>query len=218
MKAEKNDRTAKERILEAAIRLFAAKGYGATGLREIVKEAGVSVAMVNYHFGSKQALLETIITEFFEGIQSIAEESLSGADLPEDKMRRYIHAMTAALRKDPNLVRVVITELPLDVPGILQIKAKQLGKMLEIFKQHLIPSLPEQVRDRLRLEILGPASAGMLTFHFLLGPVIERAFQIQFNDDFYQDYADELTNLFLYGVLGNAGNPPETTRNKNHDR
>ncbi len=48
--------------------------------------------------------------------------------------------------------------------------------------------------------------------------VIERAFQIQFNDDFYQDYADELTNLFLYGVLGNAVNPLETTRNKNHDR
>ena len=122
--------------------------------------------------------------------------------------------MTKALRKDLNLVRVVITELPFDVPGILQIKAKQITKMIEIFSTHLIPFLPEDVRKNLRLEILGPALTGGMVFHFLLRPVIEKTFQMQFDDDFYQDYANELTNLFLYGVLRQVKNSPETRKNQ----
>jgi AcrR family transcriptional regulator len=47
----------KERILDAAERLFADYGFPATSLRDITHEAGVNLAAVNYHFGSKEALL-----------------------------------------------------------------------------------------------------------------------------------------------------------------
>lgn len=45
------------KILDAAERLFAERGYGATSLRAVTEEAGVNLAAVNYHFGSKQGLL-----------------------------------------------------------------------------------------------------------------------------------------------------------------
>ena len=51
----------KTRILDAAENLFAARGYHNTSLREITKEAGVNLAAVNYHFGSKEALLRAVI-------------------------------------------------------------------------------------------------------------------------------------------------------------
>mgnify|MGYP006278988837 CR=1 FL=1 len=54
-------RQAAERILAAAARLFAAHGVAGTGLREITTEAGVNLAAVNYHFGSKEGLLESLI-------------------------------------------------------------------------------------------------------------------------------------------------------------
>ena len=47
----------KERILDAAERLFADHGFPATSMRDITQEAGVNLAAVNYHFGSKEALL-----------------------------------------------------------------------------------------------------------------------------------------------------------------
>jgi AcrR family transcriptional regulator len=51
----------KERLLDAAERLFAHKGYHCTSLRLITREAGVNLAAVNYHFGSKEALLSAVL-------------------------------------------------------------------------------------------------------------------------------------------------------------
>ncbi len=48
-------------LLDAAERLFAEAGFAATSLRNITAAAGVNLASVNYHFGSKDALLEAVI-------------------------------------------------------------------------------------------------------------------------------------------------------------
>jgi AcrR family transcriptional regulator len=50
----------KERILDAAERLFAEYGFDATSLRNITAEAGANLAAVNYHFKSKEALIQAI--------------------------------------------------------------------------------------------------------------------------------------------------------------
>ena len=55
----------KERILDVAERLFADFGYKATSLRDITSEAGVNLASVNYHFGSKDALLAALLNRRF---------------------------------------------------------------------------------------------------------------------------------------------------------
>ena len=51
----------RERILDVAERLFADSGFASTSLRDITAEAGVNLAAVNYHFGSKEALLGAIL-------------------------------------------------------------------------------------------------------------------------------------------------------------
>jgi AcrR family transcriptional regulator len=51
----------RDRILDAAERLFAERGYAATSLRSIMAEAGVNVAAIHYHFHSKESLLEAIL-------------------------------------------------------------------------------------------------------------------------------------------------------------
>lgn len=51
----------KDRILDAAEQLFADHGFPATSLRDITNEADVNLAAVNYHFGSKEALLIAVL-------------------------------------------------------------------------------------------------------------------------------------------------------------
>ncbi|PZQ88265.1 MAG: TetR/AcrR family transcriptional regulator [Leifsonia xyli] len=53
-----DDLTAAARIRDAAVRLFGARGYAHTSVREIATEAGVSPALVIHHFGSKESLRE----------------------------------------------------------------------------------------------------------------------------------------------------------------
>ncbi|MGF1675225.1 MAG: TetR/AcrR family transcriptional regulator [Rivularia sp. (in: cyanobacteria)] len=51
----------KEQILNVAERQFAQKGYAGTTLRGVIKEAGVNIAAVHYHFGSKEELFVAVL-------------------------------------------------------------------------------------------------------------------------------------------------------------
>ena len=51
----------KEKILDTAERLIGEQGYSATSLRHIIAQAGVNLAAVHYHFGSKEDLLDAVV-------------------------------------------------------------------------------------------------------------------------------------------------------------
>src|SRR5207253_96136 len=51
-----------EKILDAAEALFMEHGFEATSLRQITAAAGVNLAAVNYHFGSKEELFQAVLT------------------------------------------------------------------------------------------------------------------------------------------------------------
>jgi AcrR family transcriptional regulator len=59
-----------EGILRAALRLMAESGYNGVSLRRICIEAGVNLALMNYHFGSKAQLLQAIFERWAAGINA----------------------------------------------------------------------------------------------------------------------------------------------------
>jgi len=61
-----NTSTTVENILDAAEALFAEKGFAETSMRSITSEAGVNLAAVNYHFGSKQKLIQAVFARFLD--------------------------------------------------------------------------------------------------------------------------------------------------------
>ena len=58
---KRNADATREALLEAARKLFGAKGYDSVGLREIAGEAGVNIALINRYFGGKQGLFEAAV-------------------------------------------------------------------------------------------------------------------------------------------------------------
>jgi AcrR family transcriptional regulator len=56
---EKMDK--KEKIIQSATKLFSTQGFEGTSVREIASDAGVNVAMINYYFGSKEKLFESVV-------------------------------------------------------------------------------------------------------------------------------------------------------------
>ena len=88
----------KDRILEMAETLFADNGFAATSLRDITHEAGVNIAAVNYHFGSKDALLGAVLERRIAPVnrqrlemldRAESEAGSDGADL-EDLVRALL--------------------------------------------------------------------------------------------------------------------------------
>lgn len=89
-----SDKT-RERILTVAERLFARSGLGSTSLRAIAREAGVSFALVSYHFGTKDDLYRAIFERRYgppsaERLARLEAIDLDGKD--ERKLERVIAA------------------------------------------------------------------------------------------------------------------------------
>ena len=81
----------KTRILDAAEHLFAENGYHGTSLRMITSAAEANLASVNYHFGSKEALIQAVIERRLlplnqlrvKRLEAIREEARSAASPPD---------------------------------------------------------------------------------------------------------------------------------------
>lgn len=80
-----------DRILDIAEALFAAHGIQGTSIRQITELAKVNVAAVNYHFGTKDKLVEAVIQRRF---QRLEEERAIAFDRIEDRCRRENRAPT----------------------------------------------------------------------------------------------------------------------------
>jgi AcrR family transcriptional regulator len=87
----------KDRILDAAERLFAEKGFAQTSLRDITAEAGVNLAAVNYHFQSKEHLIATVfdrrigpLNEERIAMLDRLEEEAAGAPVPVEGLLRAV--------------------------------------------------------------------------------------------------------------------------------
>ncbi|MCW8806475.1 MAG: TetR family transcriptional regulator [Rhodanobacter sp.] len=60
----------KERILSAAEALFAQRGFDGASLRQLTAAAGVNLAAVNYHFGSKEKLVEQVFRRRLDALNA----------------------------------------------------------------------------------------------------------------------------------------------------
>ncbi|MCX2472927.1 TetR family transcriptional regulator [Pedobacter sp. MC2016-05] len=82
MKTEKVDK--KQAILDAAEKLFCETGYEGTSTRQISKESGANMAMINYYFGSKEGVFIEIMNNRIEGFASqlkiINEDKISSLE------------------------------------------------------------------------------------------------------------------------------------------
>ncbi len=74
------DSSTQERLLVAAEQLFADQGFESVSLRHLTQAAGVNLAAVNYHFGSKDALIDAVIERFVTPVNQQRLENLDGLE------------------------------------------------------------------------------------------------------------------------------------------
>jgi len=87
-------RTTKDKLMDAAEKLFARRGFHAVSLRDITSDAGVKLALVNYHFGTKKKLLAEVIER-------------RGHVLNDERRRRLIEERLKAAPQAPSTEAVV---------------------------------------------------------------------------------------------------------------
>jgi AcrR family transcriptional regulator len=118
----------KTRILDTAERLFGQKGFEATSLRDITAEAQVNLAAVNYHFQTKDSLLDAVIARRVEPVNQRRFEMLDAAG-PEPTVEQILTAF---------LEPVLDIQLECAVPLVGRILSNPNLFLDRVYKRHFL--------------------------------------------------------------------------------
>jgi TetR/AcrR family fatty acid metabolism transcriptional regulator len=99
-----------DRILEAARRLFASRGYESTSTVAIARLAGTSESQLMKHFGSKEGLLEAIFDQAWQRINASARRIVDDRIASMDKLNALTALMLKMLEQEPDLKALMLLE------------------------------------------------------------------------------------------------------------
>jgi multidrug efflux system outer membrane protein len=164
--SESTGNDTKTLILNAAEQSFADRGFDAASLRHIISEAGVNLAAVHYHFGSKEGLIRAVFARRLEPLNAERLQRLdaieaSGRRNPpglEDVIRALIEPALRLARGGPEVMRLFGRAIAEPAAGLQELLQDQFGPVAGRFTGALARSCPE----------LSPAVLRW-RFHFMIG-------------------------------------------------
>jgi len=160
----------KARILDAAETLFMEHGFEATSLRLITAAAGVNLAAVNYHFGSKEELFQAVLTRRLDPMNQARvalleryERAAAPDPLPAERILAALFIPALTLARDParggsNFLRLLGRAYADPAPFIRQFLSAQYAPMIGRFKEAFARALPQLPRKELSWRL-----------HFIMG-------------------------------------------------
>jgi AcrR family transcriptional regulator len=168
----------RERILGAAEELFASRGFAGASLRQVTSTANVNLAAVNYHFGSKDKLIEEVFRRRLDDLNGRRMDALAAlgdeAGL-EDVLDAFIRpALDLSLQRDGGsaFVRVLARAYAEHDGQLRKFLSDNYGHVLKQFAAAFARRLPHLDKQELywRLDIV----AGALTYAMADFGVIQR--------------------------------------------
>jgi TetR/AcrR family fatty acid metabolism transcriptional regulator len=102
----------RRQILDAAIRVFATRGFHACRVSDVADEAGVAYGLVYHYFGSKEEILSTLFAERWQVMLDAIAEIDRQTEIPaRDKLYLVASFIIDSYRHEPDLMKVIIVEV-----------------------------------------------------------------------------------------------------------
>ena len=168
--AEVRNVDTRERILDAAERLFMAHGYEGTSMRQITGEAGVNLAAVNYHFGSKESLMQEVFRRRLDWLNeermrvldelegTAAGKPLKPSQIVDGFFGTLLRMADDEQRGGVTFLRLLGRTLTDPSEFIRTFMAHEYASVVERYKEALFKALPDV-----------PKAEIVWRFHFMLG-------------------------------------------------
>jgi TetR/AcrR family fatty acid metabolism transcriptional regulator len=100
-----------QQIIQAAVRVFARKGYFSSRVSDIAREAGIAAGTIYLYFKTKEDILITLFREKMSVFVSSMRRAIADEPDAVAKVRRLVHLHFEMLEGDPDLAEVVQVEL-----------------------------------------------------------------------------------------------------------
>jgi AcrR family transcriptional regulator len=208
---------AKQRIFNAALGLFARRGFAAVGIREIAKQADVNISMINYYFDGKTGILKEIINKCYDKYYTTILDTGEESDSLEQRVKYLIYNMVNFFRENTELAIVAFSTIPVEIPEINDLKIKWIeSKRTATNKWFTTLGMDVKneplmcvIRSFLTSIIFGFFESQFSCEHMAQTPAMPIHIQEHFKHDdhavtmdsaFYKKYVEILGRVYLYGV------------------
>lgn len=183
----------RDRILAAAVTVFARQGYHGTSVDDIVQEAGSSKGAFYFHFANKEALFLAIVEKFASELMVAVYDALKTASGGGERVRAAVEAGVKAFAREPALAKIFLVEAVGLNPSFEAKRREIYGAFAALIREYLDAAvqdgdLPPQDTELAAYAWLGTISEGVV-------------FALESGRDLQSDeFVDSLTCLVLRAV------------------
>jgi AcrR family transcriptional regulator len=208
MTQEERSERSRAQILDAALKLFSHRGYGATSVRDIAEEAGLSKGNVYHHFPDKETIFRELLDQYFQAMSQPDfpfNAALATGEFPEnlETLGKATRESVARYRAYVALIYVDVVEF--DGSHIRKFYAEMSNRFDTFMKAH---GMENELRDKLQ-DGLSPTSAVMLATRIFYNYFsIEILFGVKDHFGKGTDEAvREIARILRHGMLRNGTKP-----------
>jgi AcrR family transcriptional regulator len=155
MRAIKPEHVTRTRILDAAEELFMQHGFEGTSMRQLTARAQVNLAAVNYHFGSKDALIAAVFRRRLDPMNAERVAALERLEVlsPENIIRAFVgpslQLIADAKGGGRNFIRLLGRTYTEPAKALRALIGQMYAPTMERYKAALERALPQMPRDEL---------------------------------------------------------------------
>jgi len=189
------------RAREAALELFSTQGYGATSMRQISEQAGVSLGNLYHHFGSKEAIYQSLIDSYWEMLTDPHDELqqlFERAEFPDD-LEEMARLIRRAVEKNAPYILLIFID-------VIEFKGEHIRAFYEGMRERFEDAYSASFERRRREGRLGapdPVVAVMFATRWLFYYyTVEKCFGVPMHFGMSPEEAvPEFIRILRYGVL-----------------
>lgn len=200
-----SDRRSDKRTLitDAAIEVFADKGFHQARVSDIAKRAGVADGTIYLYFKNKEDLLLSIFEQKMDELLAGLDEALAAASDPIDKVRRFARFHFGQVGEHRRAAEVLQVELRLSNKFLKEYRPEKLWSYLGVFAQIVRDG---QASGVFRADV--DPFIGMWAFFGALDELAMQWVLSKRADRFPLDLAaDQVADVFIRGLLARPGDP-----------
>lgn len=197
--AKKNAQSNK--IIDAAIPLFAMQGFAAVSVREIATAANVNIALISYYFGGKEKLysliLENHVGVIAELIDTISKEKEAS---PVEKIRHYAESFVQLHKCFPYLSHLLYSEI-VNPTGCFDTIVKKVESQVSNFLYDCINEgiTKGQLAPDLKPGYVAIALNSLINYYFITRRLSQK--YLSRDDDQIEDCVFQAVEIYLKGIL-----------------
>jgi TetR/AcrR family fatty acid metabolism transcriptional regulator len=188
----------RDRILDAAVRVFAQEGFYNAKIAQVAKLADVADGTIYLYFKSKDDLLISLFEQRMDHINAQMRTAVDNGTTAPDRLRRMIAMHAALVEKDPYTAEVLTVELRQSAKFIKEYENKKFGEYLRLISSTISEGQARgELRDDIEPQLAARAIFGAID-ELALQHLVSRSARKKSFD--LSAAAEQLSDIFVSGL------------------